>query len=80
MSGGKWTEEDLNNYDGFQNRGLIRELWQEAFDPENDSFKEFQELFHASEDYKEMIEFIEKEDEDVADLLKEKNPDNLENL
>ena len=32
MPAGNWTEDDLNNYDGYQNRGHIKDLWQEAFD------------------------------------------------
>ena len=80
MPGGRWTEADLESYDGYQNRGHIKELWRESFDPDDGSWTEFQELLHTNEDYKKIMDFIKSEDEDVAKLLEEKNPDNLEML
>ena len=60
MPGGNWTEDDLNNYDGYQNRGHIKDLWQEAFDMDDtESWVEFQDLFHANEDFAKIMEFID---------------------
>ena len=78
--GGNWDEEDLKNYDGYQNRGLIKDLWQEAFDCDataDSKFEEFLELLHQHEEYDKIIEEMNKVSDDVVNCLKKDGDNDL---
>ena len=81
---GRWEEDELNLYDGFENRGKIQEIWYEAFpnEVEQENWTEFMKVFHGLHDTEKVLEECGKLDEDCTRILRESkdNPEAISEI
>ena len=55
---GRWEEDELGVYEGFENRGRIQDIWYEAFpsEVEKENWAKFMEIFHGLHDKQKVLE------------------------
>ena len=55
---GRWEEDELDLYEGFENRGKIQDIWYEAFphEVEKENWEAFMKVFHGLHDKNKVLE------------------------